>query len=116
MQKGHIGMLSIAGAGLAMLVTVFIFASCGDGVTIVIEDLSFEPSEVTIKAGETVTWKNEDRRSHQIMSGAPPIMTDDFVSPNLASGDSWSHTFEEPGEYPFHSMTGGILGWVYVEE
>jgi len=88
----------------------------GDGATIVIRDLSFEPNRVTIKAGETVTWKNEDRRSHQIMSGAPPVMTEDFVSPSLSSGESWSHTFAEPGEYPFHSMTGGLLGWVEVEE
>lgn len=90
-------------------------SSCGGGAEIVIRDLSFEPAELTIKAGDSVTWKNEDRRSHQIMSGAPPVMTEDFVSPLLQSGDTWSHTFEDPGEYPYHSMTGGLIGWVYVE-
>lgn len=98
------------------LAATLLLASCGGGATIVITDLDFEPDEVTIKAGETVTWKNEDRRTHQIMSGAPPVMTDDFVSPNLQSGESWSYTFDDPGEYAFHSMTGGILGWVNVEE
>jgi plastocyanin len=100
----------------AILLVTVVMASCGEETTIVITDLEFDPAEVTIKAGETVTWKNEDRRSHQIMSGAPPVMTDDFVSPNLKAGESWSYTFEEPGEYAFHSMTGGVLGWIYVEE
>lgn len=109
--------IHVTGAVVLVLMVVLALSACGsDGATITISDLSFEPAEVTIKAGEEVTWKNEDRRSHQIMSGAPPIMTDEFMSPNLASGDSWSYTFKEPGEYPYHSMTGGILGWVYVEE
>ncbi len=99
----------------AALVLALLFSSCG-GTTIVIKDFQFEPDRVTIKAGETVTWKNEDRRDHQVMSGAPPVMTDQFMSPVLSKGDSWSYTFEEPGEYPFHSMTGGFMGIVYVEE
>lgn len=99
------------------LLLLFVIASCGDGgATVTIKDLSFEPDSVTIKAGETVTWVNEDRRDHQVMSGAPPVMTDLFMSPSLAKGDSWSYTFEEPGEYPYHSMTGSILGTVIVEE
>lgn len=100
---------------MSLLPAALMASSCGGGAEVVIKNLSFEPAEVTIKAGETVTWKNEDRRSHQIMSGAPPVMTEDFVSPLLQAGDTWSHTFEEPGEYPYHSMTGGLLGWVYVE-
>jgi plastocyanin len=63
-----------------------------------------------------VTWKNEDRRDHQIMSGAPPVMTDMFASPVLRKGESWSYTFEEPGEYPYHSMTGSFTGVVNVEQ
>jgi plastocyanin len=100
----------------AALLMASVSFACGGDTTVVIKDFKFDPTEVTIKVGDSVTWENEDRRSHQIMSGAPPVMTEDFVSPNLASGDSWTYTFEEAGEYPFHSMTGGILGWVYVEE
>lgn len=105
----------IAAAMLTVALMLFV-VSCGGGATVTIKDLSLDPQEVHIKAGESVTWKNEDRRSHQIMSGAPPVMTDDFVSPNLQKGDSWTHTFDEPGEYPYHSMTGSLLGWVIVEE
>lgn len=114
---GFAGIKSLTATSLilAVLVVLAISACGGDAATIVIQDLSFEPVEVTIEAGEAVTWKNEDRRTHQIMSGAPPVMTDDFMSPLLQSGDSWSYTFEEPGDYPYHSMTGGLLGWVHVE-
>lgn len=100
----------------AALILALVASACGGSeTTVIIRDLSFEPVEVRIKAGEAVEWKNEDRRSHQIMSGAPPVMTDDFASPVLQAGESWSYTFEQPGEYPYHTMTGGLLGWVYVE-
>lgn len=96
---------------------IFLVSSCGEeGATVTIKDFSFQPETVTIKAGETVTWVNEDRRDHMVMSGAPPVMTDLFMSPSLAKGESWSYTFEEPGEYPYHSMTGSFLGTVIVEE
>lgn len=103
---------------LALLtLAVLVLTSCGDeGATVTIKDFSFEPETVTIKAGETVTWVNEDRRNHMVMSGAPPVMTDQFMSPALQKGDSWSYTFEEAGEYPYHSMTGSFLGRVIVEE
>jgi len=102
---------------LAILV-LLVMSSCGNsGATITIKELKFEPDTVTIKVGQSVTWKNEDRRSHHIMSGAPPVMTDEFVSPVLEKGDSWSFTFEKPGEYPFHDMkVPGLLGRVIVEE
>lgn len=101
---------------ILIVIALLFISSCGGGATVVIKDLTIEPQKVTIKAGEAVTWKNEDRRSHQIMSGAPPVMTDDFMSPVLQKGDSWSYTFDEPGEYAYHSMTGSLLGWVIVEE
>ncbi len=106
--------------GLALVtllaMAAIVVSSCGGGATVIIKDFHFEPQTVTIKAGETVTWKNEDRRNHQVMSGAPPVMTDLFMSPDLKKGDSWSYTFEEPGTYPYHSMTGAFLGEVVVEE
>lgn len=93
-------------------------SSCGDsGATVTIEEFKFVPDRVNIKAGQTVTWENEDRRSHQVMSGLPPVMTDEFMSPPLEAGDTWTHMFEKPGEYPYHDMkVPGVTGWVEVEE
>lgn len=99
---------------LAVLFILTILSSgCGSGATVLI-DQSFEPPSVTVKAGESVTWKSEDRRNHQIMSGAPPVMTDQFVSPVLQKGDSWTHTFEDPGEFPYHDMRTSMIGEVVV--
>lgn len=107
---------------LALLVSasaLFVWAAgCGSGgVSVSLRNLSFDPDTVTIKKGETVTWTNDDRRSRQIMSGNPPIMTDDFMSPVLQPGDTWSHTFNETGDFPYHDMKiPNQLGRVVVEE
>lgn len=107
---------------LTSLVSLFLIlslalSSCGGGATVNIGDLMLDPDTITIKAGETVTWKNEDRRSHQIMSGLPPVMTDEYMSPVLEPGESWTHTFEKPGEYAYHDMkVPGLVGWINVEE
>jgi len=95
-----------------------ILTSCGTGgAKVIMKNLSFDPVEVTIKKGETVTWTNEDKRSRQVMSGAPPVMTDDFMSPVLQSGESWSFTFNEPGDYPYHDMRiPNQLARIVVEE
>lgn len=57
-----------------------------------------EPSEVTVAAGSTVTFLNEDE-----MPGGHTIVADDgsFESPGLAKGQEWSHTFEKPGTYTY---------------
>jgi plastocyanin len=114
-RSRHIALASLLLLVL-MISVILMFSSCGGGATVKIkDDFSFDPQTVTIKAGETVTWKNEDSREHVVMSGAPPVMTDLFMSPSLAKGDSWSYTFEEAGDYPYHSMTGSFTGEVIVE-
>jgi len=100
------------------VVVVFTMSSCGSAATTVtLKDLSFQPDVVTIKKGDSVIWKNEDRRIRQIMSGAPPMMTDDFMSPEIDAGESWSHTFDEAGEFPYHDMNiPNQLGRVIVKD
>lgn len=38
--------------------------------TITIGGYAFIPADVTIKAGDTITWKNEDPVTHQVISDA----------------------------------------------
>lgn len=56
------------------------------------------PSELTVKAGTSVTFENQDE-----MPGGHTIVADDgsFQSPGLAKGQSWSHTFDEPGTHGY---------------
>lgn len=102
---------------ISLLIALAMLSSCGGGATVTMKELRFEPDAVTIKKGETVSWKNEDRRERQVMSGHPPVMTDEFMSPVLKTGESWSFSFDQAGEYAYHDMKiPGLPGRVIVEE
>lgn len=49
-----------------------------------------------VKVGDTVTWTNDDAMMHTVTSA-----DGGFDSGLLAAGDTWSHTFTEPGEYEY---------------
>jgi len=70
---------------------------------------SVEPSRVTIHAGQTVKWQWQD-------SQFPSNVTfDTFGSPTMDSG-SWSHTFNDPGTYPYRdSLRVEATGVIVVE-
>lgn len=57
-----------------------------------------EPAELTVEAGSTVVFRNEDA-----MPGGHTIVASDgsFESPPLAKDEEWSHTFEKAGAYPY---------------
>jgi plastocyanin len=76
--------------------------------TIVIQGFSFQPASLTIQTGGSVTWRNDDSVSHQIVSNANA-----FSSPVLSPGGSYTHVFDLAGTYPYHCgihpyMTGSI--------
>jgi plastocyanin len=62
--------------------------------TILIQDFAFNPNNLTIEKGITVTWLNADRDTHKIKS-------DKFESKDLNRGDSFSYTFKESGTYSY---------------
>lgn len=68
-----------------------------EGAQIVISDYKYEPADITIKAGESVTWTNEDAVQHNAAAddGA-------FEGPLLSKGESYTFTFNTPGTYPYH--------------
>jgi plastocyanin len=118
MMKQLVDISARLGAAAMVLALVLVTSGCGGGgATVTLKDLGFSPDAVSVKKGEAVTWKNEDRRSRQVMSGAPPVMTGDFMSPVIEPGQSWSHTFDDAGEFPYHDMKiPNQLGRVIVEE
>jgi plastocyanin len=80
-----------------------------DGPTVTIEDMHFTPSQVTIEAGDTLTWVwNDGVMSHNV-SG------DGFESETQSDG-SFSHTFDVPGDFPYVcTLHSGMRGTVTVE-
>lgn len=56
----------------------------------------FSPKVVSITADDTIRWKNNDTRNHQIISTRGI-----FASPVLAPGRSYTFTFTEAGTYDY---------------
>lgn len=83
------------------------------GSTVVaIKNFAFAPAEVRIRVGGTVTWVNcetEGTESHTSTADQG-----EWSSPLLASGDVFSHTFTQAGQYTYHctphpSMTAAVV-------
>jgi amicyanin len=76
-----------------------------------IDNFTFGPEKLTVKAGTTVTWTNEDDIPHTVASS-----TKAFKSKALDTDDSFSFTFTTPGTYEyFCSLHPHMVGTVVVE-
>jgi plastocyanin len=78
-------------------------------VAIKIQGFAFDPPSITVKAGTTVQWTNEDSASHSVTSD-----TGIWDSGNFANGESFTRVFDTPGTYAYHcgvhpSMKGTII-------
>lgn len=74
---------------------------------VTIKSFAFSPATLTVKAGTTVTWTNQDSATHDVKGDA-------FASEPLSQGETFSFTFDKAGSYDyicsFHpSMTGKII-------
>lgn len=78
---------------------------------VAIDNFTFKPQRLTVKAGTTVTWTNRDDIPHAIAA------TDkSFKSKVLDTDNSYSFTFTTPGSYTyFCSLHPHMTGTVVVE-
>jgi plastocyanin len=87
-------------------------AAAGGGAQVTEKDIKFEPANVTIDAGQTVTWTNEDSVGHDVTG-------DDFKSGDpgaMKSGDTFEHTFDAAGTFDYVcTVHPGMEGSVTVE-
>ena len=79
-------------------------------------NLVFEPNEVTINAGETVTFTNGDLPPHNVIFAGH----EELSHPDLAfmSGEQFPVTFAEAGDYEFQCdphAGAGMKGVVHVK-
>lgn len=100
----HISFLSLASLMLWVSITAF----AGD-TTIKISQFAFAPDSVEVDAGSKVTWVNDDKAVHSVISD-----TSGFGSEPLKQGDQFSTAFSTPGTYKyrcgFHDyMTGTVV-------
>jgi plastocyanin len=71
-------------------------AHAGAPVTIEINHFAFGPGDLTIDAGTTVEWVNHDETIHNIV-----MPTARIASPGMDTGDHFSYTFDQPGDYSY---------------
>jgi plastocyanin len=65
--------------------------------TIIIKDMAYTPAQITVKAGSTVRWVNEDKIAHRVLF-LPDAKIDTFV---LSSGQTFSVKFYNAGIYNY---------------
>jgi amicyanin len=65
-----------------------------------IAQFAYHPDEVTVKVGTTVSWTNFDLDYHTVTS--PPEAPGPLNSPNIQQNETWSYTFDTPGEYQYY--------------
>ncbi|MGN9756602.1 plastocyanin/azurin family copper-binding protein [Streptomyces sp. SD31] len=96
-----VGLLLVVPAGRASAATYRVAMS----------GYAFSPATLTVTAGSTVTWTNQDTAPHDAKTTSAPAA---FHSPMLNKGGSWSFTFTTPGTYAYYctvhpNMTARIV-------
>lgn len=88
----------------------------GTGDRVLINTFIFRPDPITVEAGTTVTWTNDDEILHTVTDGPRGKRTGEFDGQLDGDGSTFEFTYEEPGEYPyFCSIHPGMDGKVIVE-
>ncbi|HEX8974624.1 MAG TPA: cupredoxin family copper-binding protein [Patescibacteria group bacterium] len=79
------------------------------GVSVTIKNFSFSPASLTIKAGTTVVWTNQDSVAHTVTFAS-------FDSGNIAPGQTFKHTFTANGTFSYHcGIHPGMIGTIVVQ-
>jgi plastocyanin len=87
----------------------------------------FEPAQITIRAGETVQWRNDSSHPHTVTADPGraanpahvvlPDGAEPFDSGEIAPGATFTHTFDVPGTYIYVCSPheeDGMMGIVVV--
>jgi plastocyanin len=86
-------------------------------VIVSIKARSFDPAAITIKAGTTVTWVNEDPILHRVVHLPEVNQPELFNSGPLSSGESYSYMFQEKGRFAYGDpQIGGGRSYLVIVE
>jgi plastocyanin len=103
---------SLGRLAIAAAITLFLCSACAhaEDTIVTIDNFTFQPAQLTVKVGTTVTWKNHDDIPHTVVSAGK------FRSKTLDTDDSFTFTFTAAGEYKyFCSLHPHMTGMIKVE-
>ena len=86
----------------------------GPGDEVLARNISFAPETITVEAGTTVTFTNEDIVRHTVTSGEPGEPDGEFDEDLPDQGDTAQIAFDELGTFVYYcdlhrNMTGEIV-------
>ncbi len=115
----------ISAVALAAAVLALVLVSCGSAqngsaattaaeptaVEVRISDGAFDPRQVDVAVGGSVTWINDDGTTHQLLSLEPNVID----SPPIGKAGAYTARFTKPGEYRYYcSIHNSMKGVVVV--
>ena len=107
MLAGALGAL----VGAALAAGVLAAEAQNQTLAVAIDNFTFNPQTLTVKAGTTVTWTNKDDIPHAVAA-----VGKQFKSKVLDTDNSYSFTFTTPGTYAyFCSLHPHMTGTIVVE-
>src|SRR5574340_502302 len=105
-------LFSLIGLVPVFLLLLILLAACGgsgpsvSGPSVSAIDNAFSPTELHIKAGQSVTWVNHGQTAHTVTAD-----DNSYDSGLFNPGAVYSHTYTKPGRYPyFCTLHGGPGG------
>lgn len=94
-------------------------SAAGSKAEVTIHTFNFQPDPITVKAGTTVVFSNDDKILHTVTSGTREKPTPDRFDGKLdGTGSTFEVTLDEPGTYPYFCMIHpgqGMTGEIIVQ-
>ncbi len=127
--------LTVAGLGALAAAALPLVAACGGGAaggqsfTVNMTDqMKFEPDNLTVPKGATVTFKNtgalvhtatdDPSKAQNPADAVLPPGAQPWDSGEVNPGQSWSHTFDTSGQYTYFCIpheAAGMVGHITVQ-
>jgi plastocyanin len=88
------------------------------GVSVSMKNIQFDPKDVTVKAGQTITFTNDESIPHDVHKESGP--GGDFASGpdgGMEQGDTFKLKLDKPGTYDYvcHVHAPGMAGTITVK-
>ncbi|GAA4477802.1 hypothetical protein GCM10023094_20650 [Rhodococcus olei] len=81
--------------------------------TVTVTNMAYRPSTLRVHVGDTVTWDFSDTSSAHSVTATQQGTTHDYFDSGTMTGGTYSHTFNQPGTYPYqcnvHTSMGGTI-------
>jgi plastocyanin len=88
------------------------------GVQVSLKNIQFDPKDITVKPGETITFTNDESVPHDVHKQSGP--GGDFASGpdgGMQQGDTFDLKLDKPGKYEYvcHVHAPGMAGTITVK-